>query len=529
MEKHKNSKFSIALPLIIVVSIIAGMFLAKYSGFSKGNAFVASTGNTKLDLILDYIEKEYVDSISQEELIEKTIPLILEQLDPHSGYIAAEEFNDVNDPLEGEFEGIGVQFNIQKDTVVIVQVIVGGPSERVNIKAGDRIVKVNDSLIAGTGINSNKVVKLLKGPKNTKVKVGIFRPGSEKLLDFNIVRDKIPFYSIDASYMATDKIGYIKISRFAMTTYEEFTEHAQKLKDKGMTKMILDLRGNGGGIFDAAIMIADEFLDKGKTIVYTQGKASPREDYYSNAGGICVNTELVILLNEESASASEVLAGAIQDNDRGTIVGRRSFGKGLVMSQKQFNDKSAVRLTVSRYYSPTGRCIQKPYTEDIKDYYSEIYQRDFIHEKDSIHFPDSLKFKTPGGKIVYGGGGIMPDVYVAYDTTKYSQLLSDLISKSIMYDFAFDYADKNRPQLAPLNTNTEFKNFFEKNNVFKKFISHIDKKEIKYNANDLSKSEKTIKIRLYSFIVRNIKDDSGFYPLYNEDDETFLKAVEVLK
>lgn len=528
--ENKNSNRIISIPIIIALSIIVGMYIARFTGFSSSTGtsnFGTSKGQNKIDLILDYIDKEYVDTISQEDLIEKTIPKLLEQLDPHSAYIPASDFDEVNDPLEGEFEGIGVQFNVQHDTVVIIQVIPGGPSERVNIKAGDRIVTVNDSTIAGIKITSNKVVKLLKGPKGTKVKVGIKRRGYQELLDFVITRDKIPFYSIDASYMVNQNTGYLKISRFAMTTYDEFMEHTSRLKSSGMKKLILDLRSNGGGILDAAINIADEFLDGGKTIVYTEGKAYPRYDYISKTGGSCSDIELVILINEESASASEVLAGAIQDNDRGQIIGRRSFGKGLVMSQKEFTDHSAVRLTISRYYTATGRCIQKPYEENITDYYTEIYKRDAYHD-DTTKFPDSLKYTTTGGKIVYGGGGIMPDFYVSIDTSEYTELYSTLIGKGILYDYAFEFSDEHRKDLETFRTIEEIKSYLNNKNALTASLTYAKNKGIKIDSGQLKISENLIKNRLYSYIIRNILDDKGFYPVINEADETLKKAVEIL-
>lgn len=531
----KNNRFTVIQPIIIALSIVVGILISntlnnKQSSFSTGRN---STDNvSKLDLILKYIENEYVDSVNVEEIIEKVIPAVLEELDPHSSYISSEEFQDMNDPLEGEFEGIGVQFNIQKDTTIIVQVIAGGPSEKVNIKPGDRIIKVNDSLIAGNGITSKKIVRLLKGPKGTKVKVGIKRGAENELIDFVITRDKIPFYSIEAAYMPTPDIGYVKISRFAMTTYDEFRNHCDKLRADGMKKMIIDLRGNGGGYLNASTNIANELLDKGEMIVYTEGKATPKQEYISDKKGAYRNIELVLLVDELSASASEILAGAIQDNDRGTLIGRRTFGKGLVMDQRQFNDMSALRLTIARYYTPSGRCIQKPYGQGNDAYFHEIDQRyehgEFL-VKDSIEFTDTLKYKTKGGRVVYGGGGIMPDIFIPLDTTGYSDYLSKVTNLGLLYEFSFEYADKNRETLSMLTEPAMFQAFVQNKKIINTFIKFAEKAGIEPNEIQIEHSKAVLENRLAAYIARNILDDKGFYPIFLQIDKAFLKAIEVLE
>jgi len=531
----KNNRFTVIQPIIIALSIVAGILISnklndRKSPFSSGRSSMDS--GSKLDLILQYIENEYVDSVDVNAIIEKVIPEVLEELDPHSSYISSEEFQDMNDPLEGEFEGIGVQFNIQKDTTIIVQVISGGPSEKVSIKPGDRIIKVNDSLIAGNGITSKNIVRLLKGPKGTKVKVGIKRNGEKNLIDFVITRDKIPFYSIEASYMPRPEIGYVKISRFAMTTYDEFRKHCDRLRGEGMKKLIIDLRGNGGGYLNASTNIANELLEKGEMIVYTEGKATPKREYLSDKNGAYRNLELVLLVDELSASASEILAGAIQDNDRGTLIGRRTFGKGLVMDQRQFNDMSALRLTIARYYTPSGRCIQKPYGEGNDAYYHEIderYDHGEFTEKDSIEFVDTLKYKTKGGRTVYGGGGIMPDVFIPLDTTGYSEYLSKITNLGLLYEFCFGYADNNREALSKLSTPEMFQKFVEKNNILDAFIAFAKKAGIEPNNAQIKHSKKVIENRLSAYIARNIIDDKGFYPIFLQIDNAFLKAIEVLE
>lgn len=525
---YQNKKPVIYIPLLVAISVVGGMFIGRYFGNGDQHESNARGGNKKLNAILNYIEQKYVDSISEQDLIEKTLPALFENLDPHSAYIPAEEFQEVDDPLQGEFEGIGVQFNVQKDTVVVVQVIAGGPSERVNLKAGDRIVTVNDSVIAGIGIRSNDVVKLLKGPKGTKVRVGIARKGNAELLPFEIKRDKIPFYSIDIAYSPVPGTGYIKISRFAATTYEEFIKHIAKLREEGIRELIIDLRGNGGGFLNAASMIANEFLEQGQTIVYTEGRTEPRRYYRATGGGTCTDLGVAVLMDEGTASASEILAGAIQDNDRGTVIGRRSFGKGLVMEQQELPDGSAVRLTVSRYFTPTGRCIQKPYEMDHKDYYSEIekrYEHGEFYQMDSIHFPDSLKYTTPKGKVVYGGGGIMPDIFVPMDTVGFAGFLSAITARGLIYDFCFDYTDAHRAELAKIAKPDGFVAYVNNRNLVAKFVGFAKEKGFPATDKELKSSDKYLRINLAAFLARNILNDEGFYPLWLKDDETFKAAL----
>ena len=528
--KYNNSKFTIYLPLVIACSIVIGLFLGKILWSRNSVTYNLNTNGNKIDEAIGFISKYYVDSISNNKLVEDALPALLAKLDPHSMYIPASEFNDVNDPLEGEFEGIGVQFNVQNDTVIVMQVISGGPSEKVNVKAGDRIVKVNDTTIAGIKISSNQVVKKLKGPRGTKVKIGILRRGFNKLIDIVITRDKIPFYSIDASFMADKETGYIKISRFATTTFDEFKKHSEKLREKGMKRLILDLRGNGGGVLQVSTLIANEFLESDKLIVYTEGRAFPREDYFSDGSGKFQDTKLAILIDEETASASEILAGSMQDNDRCIIVGRRSFGKGLVMEQQKFSDGSALRLTISRYYTPTGRCIQKPYDEDHEKYYAEIEKR-FLNKEfekiDSSKFPDSLKFYTPAGKIVYGGGGIMPDFFVPIDSLSHSKFYTE--ASSLIYDFAFDWADSHRKELEKFKTGNAMYDYIQQKNLFPEFVEYTKKNKIVSTPKDTESSKDFITRKISLLASRNILGDNAFFELWTKQDRAFKKALEEVK
>ncbi|HPM12555.1 MAG TPA: S41 family peptidase [Bacteroidales bacterium] len=524
----EHKRIYILLPLIIGVAMFCGFYIARFTGMSANNS---ADSKDKLTALMELLETEYVDSVSRNEIIESIIPFVLEKLDPHSSYIVPEDYNEIQDPIRGSFEGIGVQFNVKNDTIVIMQIISGGPSEKVNIKAGDRIVTINDSVVAGIGITNDNVVKLLKGPKGTKVKVGIRRGKQTKLLDFVITRDKIPFNSIDAAYMIEPKTGYIKISRFAATTPEEYSEHITKLRSQGMTRIIIDLRENGGGVLGSAIFLANEFLHKKDVIVYTQGKAHAPQYYHADGKGTCQDLAVAVLINEYSASASEIFAGAIQDNDRGIIVGRRSFGKGLVNRDFMFADSSMVRLTIQKFYSPSGRCIQKPYSDKKSDYANELIER-YAHGemqiKDSIHFPDSLIYKTKGGKTVYGGGGIMPEFFVPIDTSGYSELYSDLIQQSIIYDFAFEWSDSHRAKLSTYKQLSQFESYVKTQQLWNSLLTYAYSKDIQASRTDILVSKHRIESQLYAYIARNIFGESEFYMIINRDDSTIRKALQEL-
>ena len=531
--KRYNAFLPIILSLVLVIGLWLGYFLSNRlqnnSSLSQNNR--AST-NDKINSLLDYIEYQYVDTINKKDLVEKTVTSMLQSLDPHSSYIAASEFETVNEPLEGIFDGIGVEFNIIKDTIRVITPIEGGPSEKIGIRAGDKIVKVEGNIVAGVKITNKEVFDKLRGKSGSIVNVSILRSGIQKPLMFNITRDAIPLYSIDASYMVNTTVGYIKISKFAATTYDEYLKAFNTLSKQGMKKLILDLRGNPGGYLNAAVNISDEFLVNGLQIVYTQGKASPKKVYKATERGSFENNGLAILIDEGSASASEIVAGAIQDNDRGIIIGRRSFGKGLVQDQLQLPDGSAIRLTIARYYTPTGRCIQKPYTDDKSQYYSEEYAR-FEHGEllnaDSIKLDKTKKYITPDGKTVYGGGGIMPDVFVPLDTSKNNSFVNKVFYTGVINTFAFEYADNNRTKLKLLGSAKNYIAQFEISNaILEEFYAYCDKQNTKLGSVNKEKTNQALKPYLKAFIGRDVFDKDAYYPIINQSDKCILKATEVL-
>lgn len=528
-----RSFIRVILPTIIAVSVVAGMLIGKfYSPNSKSSAQTIYPRSDKLTTIVNYISKDYVDEVNKSEMIESTIPKMLEELDPHSQYIPASDFDQVNEPLEGNFSGIGVQFNMLNDTLIVLKAIANGPSEKIGILAGDRFILVDGDTVAGVDMPSDSIVRKLKGPKGTDVVVGVQRHGVDDLVYFTITRDNIPLYSVDVSYMIDESIGYIRINKFSRTTFEEFAEHTAKLLGEGMQKMILDLRGNGGGMLNTAAMVTDQFLDENQLIVYTKGHARRQEDFRASKGGLCKGLDVAVLIDETSASASEILAGAIQDNDRGIIIGRRSFGKGLVQEQKMLPDGSAIRLTIARYYTPTGRSIQKPYNNGAEDYHNELSKR-FVHgeylEIDSIMFNDSLKFTTPGGRAVYGGGGIMPDIFVPLDTSGVSDYLMAVRNRGLIYRFALEYTDGKREMLRDFNSLEHMLSFLENDGVLNKFVGFAQKNGVNKNSADIKMSKEIIETQLYAYIARNIIDNDGFYPIIEKIDNTLQVAIKELK
>jgi carboxyl-terminal processing protease len=530
-------KFYVYLPIVFALVLVLGILIGRTFSLNRGvNLISGNSGNqfNKIEEILRYVSDQYVDTINEKQLSEKTITTMLQNLDPHSSYLTAEELKANDEPLLGNFEGIGIEFNIVDDTIRVLTAIAGGPSEKVGIQAGDKIVEVEGKKVAGIKITNKDVLAKLKGEGGTKVKVGILRRGKSKVQNFTITRGTIPIYSVDVAYMVDPKTGYIKISRFGQDTYAEYLKAFEKLQKQGMQQLIVDLRGNGGGYLSTAVSIADEFLAEGKEIVYTIGKARPRADYKATAEGKFENGKLVILIDDGSASASEILAGAMQDNDRATIIGRRSFGKGLVQEQSKFSDGSGMRLTIARYYTPTGRCIQKTYSNGLDDYYKEEYNRynsGELESADSIKSDSTLKFKTPGGKIVYGGGGIVPDVFVPLDTTGRSHYLAEVVYNGIINDFAFDYADKQRAKLQRQYPTAESFNdgFHISPEIIKAFVTYAEKNGVKPNEKQEKISESIIKLQLKALIARNIWNNSGFYPVLHRDDNVLKKALEVLK
>jgi len=526
----RNRRFTVYFPIVIAIVLVLGIVVGRYySGSNAENKFIIIPKANKLDNVLNYIENEYVDDVSKNDLMEKAIPRILEDLDPHSQYIPATDLEKVNEPLEGNFSGIGIQFNMLNDTLVVIQTIANGPSQKVGIIAGDRITMVDGKAVAGKKLPSDSIVGRLRGPKGSKVHVDILRRHVDKELGFDIIRDNIPLFSVDVSYMIRDDIGFVKLNKFSATTEEEFVSSVTGLREKGMKKLILDLRENGGGYMNAAVFIADQFLGGNELIVYTQGKARQKQEFRSTQGGLCTDLGVTILIDENSASASEILAGALQDNDKGTIVGRRSFGKGLVQEQKPLSDGSALRLTIARYYTPTGRSIQKPYTHDLRDYYLDLNTR-FMHGElenaDSIKFSDSLKFVTPKGRIVYGGGGIMPDIFVPLDTLGVSPYYLDIRNQGLIYRYSLDYSDANRNELSKLKTPEEFVRYLNGQNILRKFIAFAEKQGIKEIPKDIKVSQKILQVQLNAYIARNFLDNEGFFPIIQELDNTLARALD---
>ncbi len=523
-----NNRLRILLPLLIAVAFAGGMFLQRQFTTVPRKGIQPTS---KIEEILQLIRNNYVENINIDSISDSLMSPLFEKLDPHSSYITTDNYREMIDPILGSFDGIGVQFAIQNDTIVIVQVIHGGPSEKLDIHAGDRIVSVNDSIIAGNGITNEKTIKLLKGPRGTKVKVGIKRIHTPELLTFEITRDAIPITSIETAYMIDNAIGYIAIDCFSQTTHEEFLSAVSKMKQQGLQKLIVDLRDNGGGLLYTSIDLANEFLSQGDTIVFTKGKKEPAEYFTAEGNGTCKNIELVVLINEYSASASEIFAGAMQDNGRGTIVGRRSYGKGVVNEDFVLRDSSVVRLSTKKFYTPSGRCIQKPYNGKLSDYDRELvdrYSHGEMYEADSVHFPDSLKFTTKTGKTVYGGGGIMPDIFVALDTTVYSQFFQELTNKNIVYNYAFEFTDQNREMLSSQGNAKEIQNICNKMFSLDKVYKDAENQNIKKGK--LSNFEADWERKLFCcYVIRSILGDNEFYKLYNTDDKTIQKAVELLK
>lgn len=532
-----NRSIYIILPLTVSIFMIIGVFLGREMGRQQGRAMLfqhnSFNENDKLNQVLSFIKSDYVDTVKEKMILEETIQELLQNLDPHSYYIPGNKYSQMNDPLEGNFEGIGVEFRIVEDTVVIIQALGGGPSEKSGIMAGDRIIAVDGENITGEEIGNQDVIKRLKGPKDTEVNVKVVRKGEKEALDFKIIRDKIPFHSIDAAYMLDNNTAYIKIARFARTTYDEFLTAITDLKSRGMEDMVLDLRNNTGGLMKASIDLADEFLKKGELIVYTKGKSRDRIDYIATSRGSLEDIDLAVLINEGSASASEILAGAIQDNDRGLIVGRRSFGKGLVQESVQWPDGSAIRLTVARYYTPSGRSIQKSYDEGIDKYNEEAYQRYLngeMYSKDSIDLPDSLKFYTASGKVVYGGGGITPDLFIGLDTSNFSDYYRKLSYQGVFYQFGFEYVDKHRNELEKIYSESNFVERFKvDDSVLKEFYQYSQIKGFEDVESSMQDDVLALaKNRIKGSIGRNFAGDNVFYNILNSEDRVVVETLQML-
>ncbi len=488
----------------------------------------------KLQMAEFAIANLYVDSLDENKVVEDAINGMLKALDPHSAYTPAKDVERVTENLNGSFEGIGVQYNMLNDTLVVIQPVTNGPSEKKGIIAGDRIVTVNDTAIAGVKMTREEIMRRLRGPKGSKVRLGVVRDGVRGVSEFVIVRDKIPVYTIDASYMIDKSTGYIRIGSFGATTYKEFMEDVSKFLEKGMTCLVLDLQENGGGYLNAAVQIAGEMLSEDDMIVYTDGRTSGHHEYRARGGGKLEKVKLIVLVDEYSASAAEIVAGAIQDNDRGTVIGRRTFGKGLVQRPIDLPDGSMIRLTVAHYYTPAGRCIQKPYTKgDRKEYDKDVTERlnkGELTSADSIHFADSLKYKTLRlGRTVYGGGGIMPDVFVPLDTTQYTKLHRELAAKSCIISAALKFVDKNRKKLHKQYTTFEsFKdNFVVGEDVIKLVTSEAKKAKVEYTDSTLNATLPQLRIQLKALIARDLWDMNEYFQIFNPSRDIYRKAMRV--
>lgn len=521
MKPQKTAFSVVALTLLILSSFSSCIDLSP-----------VSRGNDKLSQLLYIIGNQYVDTVDVDELIEKTIPKVLGELDPHSVYIPAKDVEESNQELKGSFSGIGIQFMIQSDTIYVSDVISGGPAEKVGLMAGDRIVTIDDSLYVGKKINNDGAMKRLKGPKGSEVRLGIKRYGEKELAHYTIVRGNIPVKSVDASYMIDGRWCYIKANKFGETTYPEMLIALAQGIQQGMKGCIIDLRGNTGGYMAAAIQMVNEFLPKGEMIVYAEGENTSRYGEYANGRGTCQNLPLVVLTDETSASASEIFAGAIQDNDRGTIIGRRTFGKGLVQQPIEFADGSAIRLTIARYYTPSGRCIQKPYTNG----HSEEYELDLLNRyehgefftQDSIKQDESVAYQTKNGRIVYGGGGIMPDIFVPQDTVGYTSYYTSVAKMGLFTRFPFEYTDKNRHHLAQYTTMEGLLSYLKQQNLLEEFVQHASNKGIKRRNDLIDQSRSLMEEILYGNIIYNMLGMEEYVKYLNLTDPVVLKAVEIL-
>ena len=530
MKPNNSSRF---VPLLLALCLVAGILIGTFyaNHFSGNRLNIINTSSNKVNDLLRIIDDQYVDTVNMTELVEGAMPRILSELDPHSAYLEAKEARASEESLRGSFSGVGVSFTMQGDTARIISVIKGGPSEKAGLLAGDRIISVDGKSITGKDVTADDCMKLMKGEKGTNVRLGIHRTGEKNTLYYTITRGDIPVHSIDASYMLTPEIGYVKINSFSETTYPELLVALAELNQKGFKGLVIDLRGNSGGIMQTAIQMTNIFLPKNRLILYTEGRKSPREEYVSDGRGAFQNLPLVILVDETSASASEIFAGAIQDNDRGTIIGRRTFGKGLVQQPIEFRDGSIVRLTVARYYTPSGRCIQKPYEKG----HGEEYENDLIerYERGEFFSADSIRqhgpqFKTRGGRTVYGSGGVMPDIFIPEDTSEVTSYYREAMLSGLIHQYALDFTDAHRQKLNELETNEELTRFLDRQNIVGRFADFAARRGLRRRNLMLYKSRRLFKRSLYGAIINNVKETSQFYEYINADDPALLRAAEVL-
>lgn len=533
MSTHKNSNRAVRLPIYIAITLCVGVLIgANMAGSSAAPSSDLIKSLNKFRQVLTYVQNDYVDEVDTDQLVEGAIEQMLKDLDPHTSYIPPKDLELVQSRLEGNYEGIGVEFNIFKDTIHVVSPLSGGPSQKLGIRSGDKIVKVDGKNVAGIGMTNQKVVQMLRGPGGSEVLVTIKRKGEDELIDFNIERDVIPQYSVDVSYMVDDKIGYIKVSRFANSTYLEFKEALLSLKEQGMENLVIDLTGNPGGYLHRAVQMTDEFISGKQMIVYTDGKEKRyTEEHFSGEKGDFEVGSLVIMVNEGSASASEIVAGAIQDHDRGLIVGRRSFGKGLVQLPIDLQDGSELRLTISRYYTPSGRSIQKSYDGNLDDYYMEAYERytsGELYSADSIKNNDSLAYKTDKGRIVYGGGGITPDFFVPLDSTGNSRYLNRLFSTNSVQEYTVSYVEENREKLDNMKFDSFRKSFEVSDKMLDDLVLVAETNKLKFNEKEFKRSNKIIRLLVKAYIARGVWENGGFYPIFNEQDEIYQKAITLM-
>ncbi|WP_114749729.1 S41 family peptidase [Pleomorphovibrio marinus] len=534
MSQEKNTRAQIRLPIILALGISAGIWIGATFAEPKNDRNDLKSAIYKLQEIITYINRDYVDSVNTNELVEYGIEKMLNKLDPHSSYITAKDAKLAKSQLEGEFDGIGIEFGILRDTIYVVSPLTGGPSEKLGILPGDQIIKVDGDLVAGKGVTNRDVFDLLRGPKGSTVEVGIKRRNEDELLDFSITRDKIPQYSVNASYMINDEVGYIKITRFAANTHDEFRKALQSLKNEGMSRLVLDLQGNPGGYMGAAINIADEILTDNALIVSQEGKLKRyNQKAYAVRPGAFEDGSVIVLINEGSASASEIVAGALQDNDRGLIVGRRSFGKGLVQMPIDLSDGAELRLTIARYFTPSGRSIQKPYGDEDEDEYSRDYLKRLEHGEffsaDSITFDDSLKYETVTGRTVYGGGGIMPDFFVPLDTSMTSTYVNRLFGSESWREFILDYLDKNKKKYDNMSFEDYYHNYEVSDNMLDELIKVGEKNKVKFIEKDFSKSKKYLKTLIKAHMARNLYDDNAFYKVINDINEIYQQAIQLFE
>ena len=534
--RMKTSHVALFISIAMVVGVLLGVWLSPSSKNESGVSAsqIRIVDNNKLNNIVHLILTDYVDSITLEQIEDEAIYSLVSTLDPHSAYIVKEDFAEEKESINGLFEGIGIMFRLEKDSIYVLQVVEGGPSQKSGVLNGDRIVFINDTNVAGVEIKDTDVIKKLRGPKGTKVKIGVQREGVSEILDFNITRDVIPSHSISYRGMLDNEIGYIHLSKFSNTTKREMYNSIKYLQEKGMEKLILDLRGNGGGLLFQAIEVADMFLPKDQLIVYTEGRNSPRSENYSTSGGVFEKGALVVMIDESSASASEILAGAVQDNDRGTIVGRRSFGKGLVQEQFEMRDGSAIRLTIARYYTPSGRCIQRPYDKGTDEYYYDFLMRIMTEmESDSIiqEITDTTKYYTKDGRVVYGGGGIYPDVVLPYSRDSLIIYYNNVMQKGILYKYAFDFTERNRHTLLEKYPNSDsfVQNYSVSDYMFNEFINEAAEKGIKRDQASIKAYKEEMKIMLKSYMAELLYDTESFYKVSLLIDKDLQKTKDIIK